>query len=287
MTARYRIGFDIGGTFTDFILLDTARNDIRLHKCLTTPAGPLRRRARGAGGDRRRRRDRGSADVAEIVHGTTLGDQRADRAARRETRAHHDRGVPRHARDGHRAALRHLRSVPAISRAAGARAAIASKSRSAWTATATRSSPLDLDAVRAAARALVDDGIEAIAIGFLHAYRNPAHERAAADGDPRAVPRRRGVALVGGGRGAVGVSAADDDLRQRVRAAADGPLHPPAGARAVATRVPWRAHADALGGRSRLAGNRARLPDPPARIRPRGRRPRDGVLRRRSRASAT
>ena len=37
---RYRIGFDIGGTFTDFILLDTQRNDIRLHKCLTTPHDP-------------------------------------------------------------------------------------------------------------------------------------------------------------------------------------------------------------------------------------------------------
>jgi 5-oxoprolinase (ATP-hydrolysing)/N-methylhydantoinase A len=37
---RYRIGFDIGGTFTDFVLLDTERSDIRLHKCLTTPADP-------------------------------------------------------------------------------------------------------------------------------------------------------------------------------------------------------------------------------------------------------
>ena len=54
--SRYRIGFDIGGTFTDFILLDTQRNDIRLHKCLTTPhdpsvgalAGPRRTAARGA-----------------------------------------------------------------------------------------------------------------------------------------------------------------------------------------------------------------------------------------------
>ena len=37
---RWRIGFDIGGTFTDFILLDTARQEIRLHKCLTTPLDP-------------------------------------------------------------------------------------------------------------------------------------------------------------------------------------------------------------------------------------------------------
>ena len=40
MAARWRIGFDIGGTFTDFILLDTQQNAIRLHKCLTTPDDP-------------------------------------------------------------------------------------------------------------------------------------------------------------------------------------------------------------------------------------------------------
>ena len=39
--------------------------------------------------------------------------------------------------------------------------------------------PIDLDGVRTAARQLVTDGCEAIAVGFLHSYRNPAHERAA------------------------------------------------------------------------------------------------------------
>jgi 5-oxoprolinase (ATP-hydrolysing) len=36
MTQRWRLGFDIGGTFTDFVLLDQQRAEIRLHKCLTT-----------------------------------------------------------------------------------------------------------------------------------------------------------------------------------------------------------------------------------------------------------
>ena len=35
-----------------------------------------------------------------------------------------------------------------------------------------------------AARRLVDDGVEAIAVCFLHAYRNPAHEREAAVDHP-------------------------------------------------------------------------------------------------------
>src|SRR5438132_5284795 len=71
MTARWRIGFDIGGTFTDFILLDRERNEIRLHKCLTTPEDPSVGALEGleqlldAAGVR-------PADVGDIVHGTTL-----------------------------------------------------------------------------------------------------------------------------------------------------------------------------------------------------------------------
>ena len=40
--------------------------------------------------------------------------------------------------------------------------------------------PLDEADVAAAMRALVADGVEAIAVCFLFAYANPAHERAAA-----------------------------------------------------------------------------------------------------------
>jgi N-methylhydantoinase A len=39
--------------------------------------------------------------------------------------------------------------------------------------------PLDEDAVRAAVRALIDDGIESLTVAFLNAYVNPAHERRA------------------------------------------------------------------------------------------------------------
>ena len=71
-TNRYRIGFDIGGTFTDFILLDTQRHDIRLHKCLTTPARPVDRRAGGPRPNCCMRRSLALADIGDVVHGTTL-----------------------------------------------------------------------------------------------------------------------------------------------------------------------------------------------------------------------
>jgi 5-oxoprolinase (ATP-hydrolysing) len=39
-SGRYRIGIDIGGTFTDFVLVDALTGAHRLHKCLTTPDDP-------------------------------------------------------------------------------------------------------------------------------------------------------------------------------------------------------------------------------------------------------
>src|SRR5690606_38430284 len=41
--------------------------------------------------------------------------------------------------------------------------------------------PLNEDAVRAAARELLDKGCESVVIHFLHAYANPAHEKRAAE----------------------------------------------------------------------------------------------------------
>ena len=37
---NYRLGFDIGGTFTDIVLYNTKKKEIHLHKCLTTPGDP-------------------------------------------------------------------------------------------------------------------------------------------------------------------------------------------------------------------------------------------------------
>ena len=36
----YRLGVDVGGTFTDFVLLDESDREIHIAKSLTTPADP-------------------------------------------------------------------------------------------------------------------------------------------------------------------------------------------------------------------------------------------------------
>jgi len=68
---RYRLGFDIGGTFTDFALVDLQSGALHVHKCLTTPDNP----AAGALAGLRALLERAAIAAAEIdivVHGTTL-----------------------------------------------------------------------------------------------------------------------------------------------------------------------------------------------------------------------
>ncbi len=36
----YRLGCDIGGTFTDFVLLNDKTGELKIYKCLTTPKDP-------------------------------------------------------------------------------------------------------------------------------------------------------------------------------------------------------------------------------------------------------
>src|SRR5687768_5591538 len=71
MDLRYRIGFDIGGTFTDFILHDAATGSISLHKCLTTPDDPSVGALEGLEAIVKAASIT-LADVGELVHGTTL-----------------------------------------------------------------------------------------------------------------------------------------------------------------------------------------------------------------------
>ncbi|MEF2070317.1 hydantoinase B/oxoprolinase family protein [Consotaella aegiceratis] len=68
---RYRIGFDIGGTFTDFILYDAEGRTVRLHKVLTTPHDPSQAAMQGLD-EIAQAAGIGLAEVGEILHGTTL-----------------------------------------------------------------------------------------------------------------------------------------------------------------------------------------------------------------------
>ncbi|MDP7652960.1 MAG: hydantoinase/oxoprolinase family protein, partial [Rhodospirillales bacterium] len=176
---RYRVGFDIGGTFTDFVLYDANSAEVRVHKCLTTPDDPslgalegLNELLAGAG--------LGTADVSHLIHGTTLvtnaiiGRQGA-KLALLTTRGFRDileMGTEQRY-DIHDLFLEF--PDPLVPRAL--RLEIDERmSRDGDVVVA-----LDLDQVRRQAADFVAAGVEAIAVCFLHAYKNPAHEQAVRD----------------------------------------------------------------------------------------------------------
>ena len=71
MRGGKRLGCDIGGTFTDFVVIDDADGTIRLEKVLTTPAEPERGIFNGV--DQLEGVEPGLLrDAASVVHGTTL-----------------------------------------------------------------------------------------------------------------------------------------------------------------------------------------------------------------------
>lgn len=72
MSADWRLAVDIGGTFTDVVLLDAATGDVVVDKTLTTPSNPLDGVRTGVGQLLARAGVRPADVTAPIVHATTL-----------------------------------------------------------------------------------------------------------------------------------------------------------------------------------------------------------------------
>ena len=67
----YRLGCDIGGTFTDFVLVNDVTGEFQINKCLTTPADPSDAVEEGIRG-LLERVPGFMPHIDEIIHGTTL-----------------------------------------------------------------------------------------------------------------------------------------------------------------------------------------------------------------------
>ncbi|HEX5414693.1 MAG TPA: hydantoinase/oxoprolinase family protein [Chloroflexota bacterium] len=174
----YRLGVDVGGTFTDVLLQNDADGRFYVAKTLTTPEDPsegvLRaiRTCLDAGGAR-------ASDLASIVHGTTLVtnaliERRGARTALLTTRGFRD--VLDIARE-HRYDMYDL--LLELPRPLTARELRFEADERVF-ADGTVYRPLDLASVDSAGDAMIRAGVEAVAVVFLHAYRDPTHERLAA-----------------------------------------------------------------------------------------------------------
>ncbi len=173
----YRLGVDIGGTFTDFALFDTRSAALRIHKCLTTPDDPSRAVIEGAVA-LLERESVDIADLREVVHGTTLVtnaviERKGARTGMLITEGFRDIPDMREEKRYDVFDLRITFPEPIVPRAR--RREVSERMR--FDGTVER--PLDLEAARAAVHDLVrEERIEALAICLLHAYADAAHEEA-------------------------------------------------------------------------------------------------------------
>ena len=187
--AAYRAGVDIGGTFTDLVLVPVGGGEFTVAKTLTTPEDP----ARAVGDaleDALARAGVEAGAVEELIHGTTLItnaiiERKGARTALLATSGFRDvLEIGKEARfELYDIELelpeplvpRHLRfDVPQRTLSDGS----------------TRQE-LDIEFVERLARELSAAGIDAVAICFLHSYANPEPERQARAAVLRAAPGTR------------------------------------------------------------------------------------------------
>ncbi len=171
----YRVGMDIGGTFTDLVLLDNQSGALAVEKLLTTPDDPARAVQEGT----RRLLERTGTrpeSIADIIHATTLVsnaliERKGAKTALLVTAGYRDvLQCARESRyDVYDLALEFPEPIILRHRTFEIPERIL--------ATGEVRVPLDEAAVRRLARRLRRERYEAVAVCLLHAYRNPDHER--------------------------------------------------------------------------------------------------------------
>jgi N-methylhydantoinase A len=165
------LGIDVGGTFTDLVLFDLAARELKILKTPSTP----KNQADGilAGIDQL---GIPPERLERVVHGTTVATNTAlerdgARVAVLITRGHRDVLVVGR---GTRLAMYDIKAPPLRP--------LVPRSRLIEVHERVRADgsvliPLDEAEVDAIAQRLAADGIEAVAVCFLHSYANPTHEQ--------------------------------------------------------------------------------------------------------------
>jgi N-methylhydantoinase A len=185
----YTIGIDVGGTFTDLVAVDAAGRTV-FAKSLSTPEDQSIGVMAGLG-ELARRLALSVAQMLDntqrLVHGTTVAtnallERKGAKVALLTTEGHRDILEMREGLKPNRYDLRSPPPEPLVPRELrfGVRERLKSDGGVL--------TPLDETSLGRAIAAIKTSGATSVAICFLHAYRNPAHEIAAAERIARELP---------------------------------------------------------------------------------------------------
>jgi len=172
---RYRTAIDIGGTFTDLAAVELSTGELTLSKSPTTP------QSLDEGVMAALRRSGVPADAIErLVHGTTvvinaITERRGVPTALVTTRGFRDVLEIGRANRPDLYNLSYAKPQPFVPR----RLRFEVTERMSYRGEVLRS--LDERELKAVARSILEAGVEAVAVCFLHAWANPAHERRAVE----------------------------------------------------------------------------------------------------------
>src|SRR5262245_43299433 len=175
MAASLRVGVDIGGTFTDLILIDDATGELTIGKVLTTPDDPSRA-VTDVLEDALGRAAAPAEQVRHVIHGTTLVTNAIIERKGASTALLTTRGF----RDAYEIAREHRYDLydlflemptPLVPRYLRLEV-----DERIYADGAVARKP-DQDAIARLVAELRDKDVEAIAICFMHSYQNPAHEQ--------------------------------------------------------------------------------------------------------------
>ncbi|MBV9329834.1 MAG: hydantoinase/oxoprolinase family protein, partial [Chloroflexi bacterium] len=176
---RYRAGVDIGGTFTDLILIDDSTGEMTVGKVLTTPGDPSSAVA-DVLSEALSRTGASPGAVRHVIHGTTLVTNAVIERKGAGTALLTTRGF----RDAYEIAREHRYDLydlflemptPLVPRYLRLEV-----DERVYADGSVARGP-DADAVARLVAELRDKGIEAIAVCFVHSYANPSHEQLVGD----------------------------------------------------------------------------------------------------------
>ena len=184
--ARYRVGVDIGGTFTDFVVLDSETGSMNGIKVPTVPSEPVRGVLNGFD---LLAREFGvkPENVDYFVHGTTIAvntliERKGAKLAMLVTKGFRDMLLIQRLRIPNTPAWHGNRPTPLIARERVFE--IDERIR----ADGEIVQPIDQASLREALAQARAQGVSGLVVCFLHSYRNPTHEKAARDFLAREAP---------------------------------------------------------------------------------------------------